>query len=66
MGKLEKFGIMTENEEEESISIYEGMTAEDYALYRDPEIEKIKAEISSYESEAQRQKREYIEQKGKL
>ena len=53
---------MTEEEEQEEVSAYESMTAEDYALYRDPEVERIKAEISSHESEAQRQKREYMEE----
>lgn len=56
---------MTEEEEQEEISAYESMTAEDYALHRDPEVERIKAEISSHETEAQRQKREYIEQRAK-
>jgi len=41
--------------------IYKAMTAEEYHASRDPEVELIKAKIAAQESEAERQKREYIE-----
>ena len=41
--------------------IYKAMTAEEYHETRDPEAARMKEKIASSESEAERQKREYIE-----
>jgi hypothetical protein len=41
--------------------IYRAMTAEEYHETRDPEAKRMKEAIAASETEAQRQKREYIE-----